>query len=70
MLIIARLRTRLVGSRASHIRLLGPALFAVPERLDAVAAGMSWEERTARREQEVEALKEALKILQNTDFGF
>merc|ERR1719409_1290649 len=34
-----------------------------------VDTGMSWEERTARREQEIEALKEALKILQNTDFG-
>jgi hypothetical protein len=35
-----------------------------------VDSGMSWEERTARREQEVEALKNALKILQETDFGF
>ena len=35
-----------------------------------VDTGMSWEERTARREQEVESLKESLKILQNTDFGF
>jgi len=35
-----------------------------------VDTGMSWEERTARREQEIESLKEALKILQNTDFGF
>jgi len=34
-----------------------------------VDSGMSWEERTARREQEVEALKEGLKILQNTDFS-
>merc|ERR1719331_386431 len=35
-----------------------------------VDSGMSWEERSARRNQEIEALKEALKILQNTDFGF
>jgi len=35
-----------------------------------VDSGMSWEERSARRDQEVESLKEALKILQNTDFGF
>jgi len=35
-----------------------------------VETGASWEERTARREQEIEALKEALKILQETDFGF
>jgi len=35
-----------------------------------VDSGMSWEERTARREQEVESLKNALKILQETDFGF
>jgi predicted phage tail protein len=35
-----------------------------------VDSGMSWEERTARREQEIESLKEALKILQETDFGF
>jgi hypothetical protein len=34
-----------------------------------VDSGMSWEERRARREQEVAALKEALQILQNTDFG-
>ena len=34
-----------------------------------VETGASWEERTARREQEIEALKEALKILQETDFG-
>merc|ERR1719160_433417 len=33
-----------------------------------VDSGMSWEERSARRDQEIEALKEALKILQNTDF--
>jgi uncharacterized phage infection (PIP) family protein YhgE len=35
-----------------------------------VETGASWEERTARREQEIEALKEGLKILQETDFGF
>jgi hypothetical protein len=35
-----------------------------------VDSGMSWEERTARREQEIESLKEALKLLQETDFGF
>jgi hypothetical protein len=35
-----------------------------------VDSGMSWEERTARREQEIESLKEALKILEETDFGF
>jgi septal ring factor EnvC (AmiA/AmiB activator) len=35
-----------------------------------VDSGMSWEERSARRNQEIESLKEALKILQNTDFGF
>merc|ERR1719420_572794 len=35
-----------------------------------VDTGMSWEERTKRREEEIEALKTALKILQNTDFGF
>jgi len=35
-----------------------------------VDSGMSWEERSARRDQEIESLKEALKILQNTDFGF
>jgi hypothetical protein len=35
-----------------------------------VDSGMSWEERSARRNQEIDALKEALKILQNTDFGF
>jgi hypothetical protein len=34
-----------------------------------VDSGMSWEERKARREQEVASLKEALEILQNTDFG-
>jgi len=34
-----------------------------------VDSGLSWEERTARRNQEIESLKEALKILQNTDFG-
>jgi chromosome segregation ATPase len=35
-----------------------------------VESGATHAERTARREQEVEALKEALKILQETDFGF
>jgi uncharacterized coiled-coil DUF342 family protein len=35
-----------------------------------VDSGMSWEERSARRDQEIDALKEALKILQDTDFGF
>ena len=35
-----------------------------------VDSGMSWEERTARREQEIESLKEALKLLEETDFGF
>jgi len=35
-----------------------------------VDSGMSYEERTARRLQEVDALKQALKILQETDFGF
>jgi len=35
-----------------------------------VDTGMEWEERAARREQEVNSLKEALKILQETDFGF
>jgi len=35
-----------------------------------VDSGMSWEERSARRDQEIDALKQALKILQNTDFGF
>merc|ERR1719484_280483 len=34
-----------------------------------VDSGMSWEERSARRDQEIDALKEALKILQDTDFG-
>jgi hypothetical protein len=34
-----------------------------------VDSGMSWEERKARREQEVEALKEALRILEETDFS-
>merc|ERR1719379_3019211 len=33
-----------------------------------VDSGMSWEERKARREQEIESLKEALKILEETDF--
>jgi chromosome segregation ATPase len=33
-----------------------------------VDSGMSWEERKARREQEIEALKEALRILEETDF--
>merc|ERR1719152_331721 len=35
-----------------------------------VDTGMSWEERTKRREQEIDSLKTSLKILQNTDFGF
>jgi len=35
-----------------------------------VDTGMSWEERTKRRTEEIESLKTALKILQNTDFGF
>jgi len=35
-----------------------------------VDSGATHAERTARREQEIEALKEALKILQETDFGF
>merc|ERR1719271_2411973 len=35
-----------------------------------VATGMSHEERVARREQEIDALKKALVILQETDFGF
>merc|ERR1719183_1128255 len=35
-----------------------------------VDSGMSWEERKARREQEIESLKEALRILEETDFGF
>jgi hypothetical protein len=35
-----------------------------------VDSGMSYEERTARRLQEVDSLKQALKILQETDFGF
>jgi hypothetical protein len=35
-----------------------------------VESGATHAERTARREQEIEALKEALKILQETDFGF
>jgi hypothetical protein len=33
-----------------------------------VESGMSWEERTARREQEIDSLKEALNILHETDF--
>merc|ERR1719172_337428 len=33
-----------------------------------VDSGMTWEERTARREQEIDSLKQALKILQTTDF--
>merc|ERR1719331_136858 len=33
-----------------------------------VDSGMSWEERKARREQEIESLKEALRILEETDF--
>merc|ERR1719421_648659 len=33
-----------------------------------VDSGMSWEERKARREQEISALKEALRILEETDF--
>jgi len=35
-----------------------------------VDTGMSTKERNARRDQEVEALKEALKMLQNTQFAF
>jgi len=35
-----------------------------------VDTGMSSEERVARREQEIASLKEALKILQNTEFSF
>jgi len=35
-----------------------------------VDTGMSHEERVARREQEIDALKKALVILQETDFGF
>jgi hypothetical protein len=35
-----------------------------------VDSGMSWEERSARRDQEIDALKQGLKILQNTEFGF
>merc|ERR1719218_366069 len=35
-----------------------------------VDSGATHAERTARREQEIEALKEALKILEETDFGF
>jgi len=35
-----------------------------------VDTGMSTKERNARRDQEVEALKEALKMLQNTQFNF
>jgi hypothetical protein len=35
-----------------------------------VDSGMTYEERTARRLQEVDALKQALKLLQETDFGF
>merc|ERR1719258_142353 len=35
-----------------------------------VESGATHAERTARREQEIEALKEALKILEETDFGF
>jgi hypothetical protein len=34
-----------------------------------VDSGMSWEERKARREQEIESLKEALRILEETDFS-
>merc|ERR1719214_9618 len=33
-----------------------------------VDSGMTWEERTARREQEISSLKEALRILGETDF--
>merc|ERR1719217_1952405 len=33
-----------------------------------VESGMTWEERTARREQEIDSLKEAMRILQETDF--
>jgi hypothetical protein len=33
-----------------------------------VDSGMTWEERTARREQEIDSLKEALRILHETDF--
>jgi len=35
-----------------------------------VDSGMSYKERTERRLQEVDALKQALKMLQETDFGF
>jgi hypothetical protein len=35
-----------------------------------VDSGMSYKERTERRLQEVDALKQALKLLQETDFGF
>ena len=31
-----------------------------------VDSGMTWEERTARREQEISSLKEALRILGET----
>jgi len=34
-----------------------------------VESGLSWKERKARREQEIDALKSALKIFQDTDFG-
>jgi len=34
-----------------------------------VESGLSWKEKTARREQEIDALKSALKIFQDTDFG-
>merc|ERR1719191_1258114 len=35
-----------------------------------VETGMTWEERTARREQELASLKEALEILDSTKFTF
>jgi chromosome segregation ATPase len=35
-----------------------------------VETGMTWEERTARREQEVASLKEALDLLESTKFSF
>merc|ERR550514_1853628 len=35
-----------------------------------VETGMTWEERTARREQEITSLKQALDLLESTKFGF
>jgi hypothetical protein len=63
-------KTMLEDDRADSQTLLDEAKKELAELAPAcVETGMSWEERSARREQEVNSLKEALEILRGLDLG-